>query len=106
MANVRSILTGAAIALGMSSTAVASCPHPCIVIDQNFPDPSFVKSNGSFHAFATSKSGNPFVKYATSPDFVNWEVSTEDPPPNKAGWETDELWWAPHVNQRVSEKIS
>lgn len=99
MAKVQSVL---AAVLGLSSTVPASCPHPCIVINEDFPDPSFIRSsNGSFHAFATMASSHNFVQLATSPDFYHWEVLDVNPIPEGAGWETDQLWWAPHVSQRV-----
>lgn len=99
---VRFILAGAAVVFGLSSTILASCPHPCIVINEDFPDPSFIRSdNGSYYAFATMASSDNFVQLATSPDFYHWEVLDVNPIPVGAGWETDDLWWAPHVIQRV-----
>ncbi|KAL9081353.1 MAG: hypothetical protein Q9157_000072 [Trypethelium eluteriae] len=67
----------------------------------NFPDPSIVKVNSTWYAFATT-SGGVHIQVATSSDFNNWTLkSGYDALPNLPSWvdQSSPNTWAPDVNQ-------
>ena len=73
----------------------------------DFPDPSAVKYNGAYYAFATNSAGTN-TQVATSSNFVTWNViSGYDALPDPGIWTTatasanwkDASVWAPNVIQ-------
>ena len=71
------------------------------VLDQDFPDPSVLKANGMYWAYATQTvlgSGQRVnIQSASSTDLVHWTY-LNDVLPAKPSWST-QVWnfWAPHV---------
>ena len=70
------------------------------VITANFPDPAFIKVNGTYYAFATNN-GVQNIQIATSPDFGTWTVTGSDALPTLPSWATTGNVWAPDVTQIV-----
>lgn len=79
----------------------ASTLRPAVGVD--FPDPSIINANGTWHAFATN--GNGFhVQYANSSNFDDWaNVNVVDVLPALPGWVSPRTpnIWAPSVIQTV-----
>lgn len=109
-ANLSNIITGAieeANALAhpkpqpsSSSSSFASIAGP--VIKRNFPDPSAIKVDGVWHAFATNnRNGGPHVQVATSNDFKTWTYLEKDALPTVGAWSNGVGIWAPDVVQLV-----
>jgi beta-xylosidase len=75
---------------------------PRLVLDTNFPDPSFVQdgNDDSWYAFGTNGNGKR-VQVAHSTDFETWTLLDKEALPTLAGWETEIDHWAPDVVQRV-----
>ena len=74
------------------------------VITQNFPDPSIIKVNSTWWAFATESTDTGInIPMATSSDFETWTIMSEDALPNTPPWVnmTAQALWAPDVNQIV-----
>lgn len=66
------------------------------VLDLDFPDPSVILDNGTYHAYATNGNGKN-VQYATSADLKNWTVHG-DVLPKLGSWvSAPGLTWAPYV---------
>lgn len=68
----------------------------------NFPDPSMMRSNEQWYAYATNE-GPTHVQLATSPDFTNWDYQAGfDVMPQLPPWvdAANPNVWAPKVWQR------
>lgn len=68
------------------------------VLDQNFPDPTVIRANGKFYAYATNSSINGsllHIQVAVSTDLQHWKI-IGDALPKKPVW-ADKDFWAPHV---------
>ncbi|PLB38905.1 glycoside hydrolase family 43 protein [Aspergillus candidus] len=75
-----------------------------LVINADFPDPSFVETpEGIWYAFGTN-SKDKKVQVASSKDFETWTVLDIDALPNVAPWETEKDHWAPDVIRRNDGK--
>jgi arabinan endo-1,5-alpha-L-arabinosidase len=70
------------------------------VLDLDFPDPTVIRANGQYYAYATQtrfegKTLN--IQVAVSPDLQHWRV-LGDALPQKPTWaSTTQDFWAPHV---------
>lgn len=82
-----------------------------LAITANFPDPSIIKVNGTWYAFATHTRGtNIKIQVAQSVNFEDWSVvrnadgSQFDALPVLPSWVrmANYLTWAPDVQQLVS----
>jgi beta-xylosidase len=71
------------------------------VISSNFPDPSVTNVDGTWYAFSTNSDGK-HIPTASSTDFVNWVVSSDDALPTIGAWSTGVNVWAPDVIQLVT----
>lgn len=68
------------------------------VLDQNFPDPTVIRANGKYYAYATNSVVNGkviHIQVATSTDLQHWTWEG-DVLPDKPVW-ADKDFWAPHV---------
>ena len=84
----------------LTSQAPLQSPNSLrLAIQDNFPDPAFVKVGDTFYAFATNN-GKQNVPVAISKDFVNWDVTGEDALPDVPSWSGGVIW-APDVVQLV-----
>lgn len=81
-----------------------------LAIPRNFPDPSLIKVNGTWYAFATHTRGTKVkIQVAQSSDFDNWSIvknadgSQLDALPVLPAWvnQSNYLTWAPDVQQLV-----
>lgn len=100
-------LSSLAVGLALTTGALASplqkrVAGPRLVLDTNFPDPSFVQdgNDDSWYAFGTNGNGKR-VQVAHSTDFETWTLLDKEALPTLAGWETEIDHWAPDVVQRV-----
>lgn len=80
------------------------------LINENFPDPCFIESNGTFYAFATRNSTAVNIQVATAPtdDIQNWTLQGgQDALPDPGPWTAKQLndiaVWAPSVVEVVLE---
>ena len=71
------------------------------VLGENFPDPSIIKVDGVWYAFATNSLGRK-VPMARSNDFNSWSIINGDALPKVGGWSNGVNVWAPDVIRRVS----
>jgi beta-xylosidase len=65
----------------------------------DFPDPSIIRVNNTYYAFATqSAGGHPVIQRLTSTDHLHWKVTAE-PEALKAlpAWADDSGTWSPEV---------
>lgn len=68
------------------------------VLDVNFADPSVIRTNGGYYAFATQGNGHR-VQMANSTDLLSgWALVDSDPLPMD-GWTTGKEMWAPDVRR-------
>lgn len=74
-----------------------------LALQDNFPDPSFIKVGDTFYAFATTN-GKQNVPVAVSNDFVDWHLTGEDALPEVPSWSSGGIW-APDVVQLVGSPI-
>ena len=90
-----------------SSTSIALSPlsdaHPISgpLESAIFADPSVIKVNGTYYAYATENAAYT-VPIATSPDFEHWTVLQKDALPEVGAWAVrgkNESVWAPDVIQ-------
>jgi len=68
------------------------------VLNQNFPDPTVIRANGKYYAYATNSSINGkflHIQVAVSKDMQHWKV-IGDALPQKPSW-AEKDFWAPHV---------
>lgn len=81
-----------------------------LAITANFPDPSIIKVNGTWYAFATHTRGTDIkIQVAQSTNFEDWTIvknadgSQFDALPVLPGWVrmANYLTWAPDVSQLV-----
>lgn len=78
--------------------------NPEKVLDTNFPDPSVIKTDAGYYAFATTGNGVN-VQVARSEDFSSWDLlsGTDALPGPFPDWvATSPNTWAPDVVQSVS----
>ena len=95
-----SFLLAAILLVSLTSQAPLQSPNSLrLAIQDNFPDPSFIKVGDIFYAFATTN-GKQNVPVAISKDFVNWEVTGEDALQDLPSWSGGDIW-APDVVQLV-----
>ena len=82
-----------------------------LAITANFPDPSIIKVNGTWYAFATHTRGTDLkIQVARSTNFEDWSIvknadgSQFDALPVLPAWVrmANYLTWAPDVSQLVS----
>ena len=66
------------------------------LINENFPDPSFIEVDGQYYAFGTS-SGDGLITHATSPDFTTWTVQSGGALTSAGSWASGHDVWAPSV---------
>lgn len=73
-------------------------------VPSNFADPSYFHDNdtNTYYAFATNKfkvnqPGQIHIQVATSANFVNWDLTSQDALPNAGKWTTNAFVWAPDV---------
>lgn len=70
------------------------------VLNQNFPDPTVIRFNGNYYAYATqgSVAGKTWnIQIASSPDLQHWTLEG-DALPQKPQWaDSTQDFWAPHV---------
>lgn len=64
------------------------------VLDINFPDPTVMKFNGVYYAYATNGNGKN-IQVAVSKNLKEWKI-LEDALPIKPSWGNEDFW-APHV---------
>ncbi|KAF8303312.1 Arabinanase/levansucrase/invertase [Clavulina sp. PMI_390] len=87
--------------LGVGATARSiekrSISSP-ILNNANFADPSFIQVGSTWYAFSTTNNGL-HVPWASSTDFVNWEMGSGDALPTVGQWSTGNAVWAPDVVQ-------
>jgi arabinan endo-1,5-alpha-L-arabinosidase len=81
------------------TTAYKNVPHNP-VLNKNFPDPTVIRFNGRYYAYATQGdvSGKTWnIQVASSPDMQHWEPEG-DALPRKPHWaDSTQDFWAPHV---------
>lgn len=68
------------------------------VLDQNFPDPTVIRAEGKYYAYATNSSVDGkvlHIQVAVSTDLQHWKI-IGDALPQKPVW-ADKDFWAPHV---------
>jgi beta-xylosidase len=70
------------------------------LLQENFPDPAFIKVGDTYHAFATNSNGKK-APHATSNDFNTWTLTGDDALPNVGAWSTGANVWASDVIQLV-----
>lgn len=63
------------------------------VLDKNFPDPTVIRAEGRYYAYATNS--NAHIQVASSADLVHWQLEG-DALPQAPSW-ADRDFWAPHV---------
>jgi beta-xylosidase len=86
--------------LSLLSSTFTSVTGP--VIKRNFPDPSAIKVEHVWHAFATNDvNGGPHVQVAVSNDFESWTYLEKDALPTVGPWSNGVGIWAPDVVQLV-----
>ena len=92
------LLTLAAVTLGLNSAPASAADGARLVLDRNFPDPDVVKAGDTYHAFATNADGKN-IQHATSKDLVRWSVAGADALPAVGSWAVPEptLVLAPEV---------
>ena len=84
----------------LTSQAPLQSPNSLrLALQENFPDPAFIKVGDIFYAFATTN-GKQNVPVATSKDFANWDITGEDALPEVPNWSRGSIW-APDVVQLV-----
>jgi len=70
------------------------------VLNKNFADPTVIKANGKYYAYATQSKvdGNVWnIQIASSTDLQHWQMEA-DALPQKPSWaKTTQDFWAPHV---------
>src|ERR1044072_2227519 len=70
------------------------------VLDQDFPDPTLIRADGKYYAYATQTLYNGKtinIQVASSPDLQHWTI-LGDALPQKPSWaSTTQDFWAPHV---------
>lgn len=64
------------------------------VLDRDFPDPTVIRANGKYYAYAT-QSGGANIQVATSADLQHWQL-LGDALPVAPTW-ANTHYWAPHV---------
>ena len=88
-----------AVAPLFSTTCLGTIIGP--VIEDNFPDPCVIYSDGTWYAFSTNN-GVYNIPVATSTDFETWTVLDQDALPDAGVWSGGTNVWAPDVIQLVS----
>ncbi|PZR28119.1 MAG: hypothetical protein DI535_08160 [Citrobacter freundii] len=86
----------AVMLLCMSSAAQQKIFNP--VLDQDFPDPTVIRVDNRYYAYATNpntKGNTIHIQVATSGDLQNWKL-IGDALPQKPSWGSHDFW-APHV---------
>lgn len=63
------------------------------VLDKNFPDPTVIRAEGKYYAYATNS--NAHIQVASSTDLMHWQPEG-DALPQPPVW-ADRDFWAPHV---------
>jgi|GEM_PF-560166 len=89
-----SLIAAALFCINASAQQKISNP----VLDQDFPDPTVIRVNNQYYAYATNPNirGNTIhIQVATSADLQNWKL-IGDALPQKPSWGNHDFW-APHV---------
>lgn len=75
------------------------------VLNQNFPDPTVIRANGRYYAYATNSSVNGkfvHIQVASSTDLQHWNF-IGDALPDQPVW-AEKDFWAPHVLYDTARK--
>lgn len=93
---------------GLSPAELNQLAAAHVLVNENFPDPSFIEFNGTFYAFATRNSSAVNIQVATAPsdNVHNWTfLPDHDALPDAGSWTAKQLRdiavWAPSVVERV-----
>ena len=89
-----------------ASTMNSSYPLAGPLTSSIFADPSVIKVNGTYYAYATQNSKSS-VPVAKSVDFRKWQVLEKDALPDPGPWAQighNESIWAPDVVQTVKKR--
>lgn len=93
---------------GLSPAELSELAAAHVLINENFPDPSFIESNGTFYGFATRNSSAVNIQVATAAanDIRNWTFYPNlDALPDPGSWTAKQLSdiavWAPSVVEVV-----
>lgn len=93
---------------GLSPAELNELAAAHVLVNENFPDPSFIEFNDTFYAFATRNSSavNIQVATATNDNIHNWTfLSDHDALPDAGSWTAQQLRdiavWAPSVVEVV-----
>lgn len=78
------------------------------VLDQDFPDPTVIRANDKYYAYATNpnrRGGAIHIQVASSTDLQNWMI-IGDALPQKPVWGNRDFW-APHVmyDQQIKKYV-
>ncbi|KAI9822230.1 MAG: hypothetical protein M1832_003053 [Thelocarpon impressellum] len=93
-----------ALSFPLKRNAASGTRAPPVAIDQDFADPAILNVSGTWFAYSTS-AGLKNVQVATSENFADWTVTTEDALPTLPGWATGPgNVWAPQVIERGDGK--
>jgi beta-xylosidase len=87
--------SGPAAGSSVVSSSVGAGQFTNPVYPDDFPDPSVIAVDGTFHAFGTQGGGDN-VQTLTSPDLVQW-TKGEDALPQVGAWASAGSTWAPEV---------
>lgn len=104
----RPLHRGATPTSGLSAPELSDLASQYVLVNENFPDPCFIESGGSFYAFATRNGSGINIQLATAPSdsIRNWTFhSTHDALPDPGPWTAKQLQdlavWAPSVVEVV-----
>jgi Beta-xylosidase len=93
---MKGLLILAAVLITINTAAQQKIMNP--VLDHNFPDPTVIRANGKYYAYATNSSWQGktlHIQVASSTDLQNWTI-VGDALPQKPSWGNKDFW-APHV---------
>jgi hypothetical protein len=96
----------AAMLFCISTAAQQKIINP--VIDLDFPDPTVIRTNGKYYAYATNPNRHGktlHIQVAGSTDLQNWAI-IGDALPQKPSWGSHDFW-APHViyDQQIKKYV-
>lgn len=99
-----SIMT--AVLIHFSAVAQQKIINP--VLDHDFPDPTVIRANGKYYAYATNNAWQDKalnIQVASSTDLQNWTI-VGDALPQKPSWGSHDFW-APHVmyDQQIKKYV-
>lgn len=93
---IKPLFLAASVLMAAASLAQQKISNP--VLDQNFADPTVIRANGKYYAYATNSHVNGkelHIQVASSVDLQHWTI-IGDALPEKPSWGSHDFW-APHV---------